>query len=275
MASKTAYDKEVQKLIAQAESMGDKQVAKAIAALNTARKKVEATVAKTDWQLYHLPKMKTAIDKAMADFAGQLSKDVKSGQKDFWNFGQEMVDAPLASAGVVAVIPAIDTAMLIASQSVSAHMIRALGADASSKIYNEFAMGMMGQKTPFEVMKAVGNNLTDKSIFSSIAARAETITRQECGRILEAANQMRMSEASKVVQALKKQWRHGTSKMPRLTHLAAEGQIRNVDEPFLVGGEKLMYPRDPAGSAKNIINCSCFSVPWMEGWSSDEISKAA
>jgi hypothetical protein len=31
--------------------------------------------------------------------------------------------------------------------------------------------------------------------------------------------------------------------------------------PFVVGGEELMYPRDPNGSAENTINCSCLLYP--------------
>jgi len=33
-----------------------------------------------------------------------------------------------------------------------------------------------------------------------------------------------------------------------------------VDQPFDVGGEMLMYPADPAGSAANIINCRCVEI---------------
>jgi uncharacterized protein with gpF-like domain len=270
----TAYDKQVQALIKKAESMGDDQVAKAIARLNVARKQVAATVAKTDWQLYQLPKLKAAIDSAMADFATQLGKDLKTGQKDFWFFGQEMVDVSLSTVGVTAVLPAIDTAMLVAMQNYTGSLVKSLGADAAGKIYNEMAMGLMGQKTPFEVMQAVGNNLTDKGIFSSIAARAETITRQECGRILEAASQARMEKAAEVVPGLQKQWQHGVSRMPRVSHLAAVGQVRDVDKPFAVGGEALMYPRDPAGSPGNTINCSCYTVPYMDGWSEKEQAAA-
>ncbi|MCE5212983.1 MAG: hypothetical protein LLG40_15685 [Deltaproteobacteria bacterium] len=266
----TKYDNKVKALIAKAESMGDDQVAKAIAQLNAARKKVAATVGKTDWQLYQLPKLKAAIDGAMADFATQYGKDLKTGQKDFWAFGQEMVDQSLNVVGISAVLPAIDTAMLVAMQNYSRSLVNSLGADAASKIYNEMAMGLMGQKTPFEVMQAVGNNLTDKGIFSSIAARAETITRQECGRILEAASQARMEAAAEVVPGLKKQWQHGVSRVPRMSHIAAVGQIRDVNEPFMVGGEALMYPRDPAGSPGNTINCSCYTVPYMDGWSETE-----
>lgn len=273
MASK--YDKEVQKLIARAESMADDRVAVAIKQLDAARKKVAATVAETDWQLYYLPKMKAAIDKAMKEFAAAYSADLTKAQKEFWNFGQDMVDVPLTAAGVVAVIPAIDTTLLVAMQSYSKSLVNSLGADAASKIYNEMAMGLMGQKTPYEVMTAVGKNLNDKGIFSSIAARAETITRQECGRILEAASQARMDEAAKVVPGLKKQWQHGTSRVPRMSHIAAVGQVRDVDKPFAVGGEALMYPRDPAGSPGNTINCSCYTVPYMDGWSEEDKQKKA
>ena len=34
-----------------------------------------------------------------------------------------------------------------------------------------------------------------------------------------------------------------------------------VDEPFIVDGEELMYPGDSAGSARNVINCHCVSIP--------------
>lgn len=270
MASKSAYDKQVQRLIAQAEQMQETQVAKAIKRLDVARKQVAAAVGETEWELYRLPKLKAAVDSAMKDFAAGYAKELTRDQKEFWGFGQEMVDAPISTVGITAVIPAIDTALLVAMQSYSANLVKSLGADAAGKIYNEMAMGLMGQKSPFEVMQAVGTNLTDKGIFSSLAARAETITRQECGRILEAASQERLKAASEVVPGLKKQWQHGVSRVPRLSHIAAVGQIRDVDEPFMVGGEALMYPRDPAGSPGNTINCSCYTVPYMAGWSESE-----
>jgi uncharacterized protein with gpF-like domain len=40
-------------------------------------------------------------------------------------------------------------------------------------------------------------------------------------------------------------------------HVAADGQIVGMNEPFTVSGEKLMFPGDPAGSAKNTIMCRC------------------
>ena len=116
-------------------------------------------------------------------------------------------------------------------------------------------------------MGAIGRNLKSKSIFKSIAARAETITMTEAGRVLEAASQARKVAAASVVPGLQKQWYYGHSpRQPRPAHLAAHGQVRDVDKPFDVGGEKLMYPKDPAGSARNTIRCGCTSLPYHPRW---------
>ena len=39
-----------------------------------------------------------------------------------------------------------------------------------------------------------------------------------------------------------------------------EGQTVPAGQPFLVGGEELMYPGDPAGSDWNIMNCRCWTT---------------
>ena len=48
----------------------------------------------------------------------------------------------------------------------------------------------------------------------------------------------------------------------RPSHLEADGQEVDQDEPFIVDGEELMYPRDDSmgASAGNIINCACTSI---------------
>jgi len=43
-------------------------------------------------------------------------------------------------------------------------------------------------------------------------------------------------------------------------HQNIDGPIP-MDEPFIVDGEAMMHPHDPAGSARNIINCRCSLAP--------------
>jgi len=55
----------------------------------------------------------------------------------------------------------------------------------------------------------------------------------------------------------KKRWRAANNNRTRKDHREANGQTVDIDKPFRVGGEKLMYPGDPAGSAKQIVKCRC------------------
>lgn len=268
------YQALVDKLIADAERALDRQAGKSIRLLNEARKEIIASIARSDWQAFYLPQQQAAVERALEDFARKFRAELTGAQSSFWERGIEMVDKPLHLVGVTAMIPAIDITALTLMQQYGANLVSGLGKDAAQKVINEITLGLMGHKSPYEVMKAVGTNLKDASVFKSIAARAETITRTEAGRVLEAASQARMKEAAQVVPGLKKQWQHGGSALPRPSHLAAHGQIRDVDEPFDVGNEKLMFPRDPAGSAGNTINCSCYTVPYKEEWQ-EEARKAA
>jgi hypothetical protein len=43
----------------------------------------------------------------------------------------------------------------------------------------------------------------------------------------------------------------------REAHSSADGQIVAIGVPFDVGGASLAYPGDPAGGAKNVVNCRC------------------
>lgn len=56
---------------------------------------------------------------------------------------------------------------------------------------------------------------------------------------------------------LQKEWVAAEDERTRIAHSEADGQIVDMDQPFDVGGELLMFPGDPIGSAGNIINCRC------------------
>lgn len=268
MASKEkAFQRKVKNLIAQAGQLEDAGVKRVITLLSDARKTVAATVASTEWKEYYLPQMKAAIERALGEFGRKYGVDMREMQRTFWDQGIEMTDLPLREIGIWQAIPQIDTAALSILQGYSSDLVTGLTQSAIKKINTELTLGLMGQKSPYDVMGAVGRNLKDPSVFKSIAARAETIVRTEAGRVLEASGQARKEAAAKVVPGLQKQWYYGHApRMPRLDHMAANGQVRDVDQPFDVGGEKLMYPKDPAGSAKNTIRCGCTSIPYHPRW---------
>ncbi len=59
-----------------------------------------------------------------------------------------------------------------------------------------------------------------------------------------------------------KQWVAILDKATREAHALADGQIVDIDEPYTVDGQKLMYPGDMdlGATIDNTINCRCASV---------------
>ncbi len=54
-----------------------------------------------------------------------------------------------------------------------------------------------------------------------------------------------------------KEWVAIIDKRTRPAHINANGQTKNINEDFLVDGERLSYPSDPRGSIGNIARCRC------------------
>lgn len=56
-----------------------------------------------------------------------------------------------------------------------------------------------------------------------------------------------------------KEWKTIIDGHERHTHFIANGQIVPIDEPFIVGGYRMMFPRDMTYGAplREIINCRC------------------
>lgn len=57
-----------------------------------------------------------------------------------------------------------------------------------------------------------------------------------------------------------KQWVAVNDSRTRSAHSEANGQRVHMDEKFNVGGTEMSYTGDPAGGAKNVINCRCVLI---------------
>lgn len=264
----TDIDREIQRILQSQDQRVSEDVKKILRILDTGRSMILAEMASTPWEVYHLPRLRQAVEDQARNFANQARGMLGEGQIEMWGAGAAMVDQTLRAAGVAVVMPMVSTMLLHQLKDFSADKITGLSDVLKEKINTELALGMTMGKSPYEVSQAIGRNLEDASIFRSTAARAEVIVREEYGRTFSAARQERMMQAAESgVRGLKKIWRHaGHPRIPRETHVAADGQIVDVDQPFLVGGEPLLYPRDPVGAPENTINCGCQSLPYKEEW---------
>jgi hypothetical protein len=57
-----------------------------------------------------------------------------------------------------------------------------------------------------------------------------------------------------------KTWVAHHDERTRATHLEADGQTVPIDQPFVVGGERLRYPGDRVGTEAEIANCRCVMI---------------
>lgn len=104
-------------------------------------------------------------------------------------------------------------------------------------------------------------------------SRSELIALQEVGLMAseskeKEANVLNQSNAViggiAVASRIKKNWNAMLDTKTRTTHAAADFTYKtmpiDIAQRFIVAGEGLRYPRDPNGSAGNIINCRCESL---------------
>jgi hypothetical protein len=111
------------------------------------------------------------------------------------------------------------------------------------RINAELASG----ETPMQVRQNIVRILSTRNYALRIA-RTEAHTALERGA-WEAANSLGVR--------VTKEWVSREDSLVRFAHAAAHGQVRGIDENFVVGGELMMYPGDPKASARNNANCRC------------------
>lgn len=125
----------------------------------------------------------------------------------------------------------------------SAQRAELIEAFLRQRISAELASG----ETPMQVRQNIVRILTTQNYALRIA-RSEAHTAIERGA-WEAANGLGVR--------VTKEWVSREDSVVRPTHAAAHGQVREINQDFLVGGELMMYPGDPKASAKNNANCRC------------------
>lgn len=126
-----------------------------------------------------------------------------------------------------------------------------------------------------EIESTIQQGLTDgsgiKEIAASVREKFNGISRERATTIAQtetaAAYGYSRDEAMRAVGIQWKKWLTSGNDNVRPTHLAAEGQTVSMDQPFYIGGSKLMYPGDGSlgAPAEEIINCHCVQIAVEKG----------
>lgn len=237
--------------------------------LNEALASIRGTLAAqpSDYQRWQLPQLQREIERALSDMGTQAAQTASTAIGDSWEQGRNLVDKPLAASGVriAALAPVLDSTRLFAMRAFLTDRIKDVSIQAANKINSQLGLVVIGAQTPSDAVTQVTEILGEPS-----RERARRIVRTELGRAYSTAAQTRMEQAAAVVPGLRKRWRRSAKKHPRPGHYAAHGQVRGVNEKYVllarVGTVELLYPRDPAAPAGETINCGCVSEPYVADW---------
>ena len=170
----------------------------------------------------------------------------------------------LQGQGIPLVYP-IDQEQVVAAlqtdSRISQGLYNRMGEDAKhlkNSIRAELSRGITNGESWNGVAKKIALGMN--SPFDKAYHRTCTIARTEGHRVQQEATHHCQQKAKSKGADVVKQWDSTLDGNTRPWHMDADGQIAEIDQPFEVMGEQLMYPSDPAGSARNVINCRCCSL---------------
>jgi len=168
-------------------------------------------------------------------------------------------------SSVPIMLPSIDSTSELSNvlDSYRAELIRNITDDIRNDIAKRVKRAIITGVRPDDLVSELAD--LNNGVLLKYNKRITTIVRTEYSTILNMAEYNEILKQGSIYPNLKKMWVHtgalGGSYQPRPSHMAASGQTVRFDEPFIVDGEKLMFPSDPNGSARNVINCGCVMIP--------------
>lgn len=116
-------------------------------------------------------------------------------------------------------------------------------------------------KISAQVSRGIATGMTFQQVAQQLAATSNTgyfnairIARTEGHRIQVQAGMDACYKAKDMGADVAKQWDCTLDDRTRESHVAVDGEIRELDKPFSNG---LMFPSDPDGAAEEVINCRC------------------
>ena len=168
-------------------------------------------------------------------------------------FGNDLLDQGKALGRDLEKKSFFDFFMRLADEWLSGEMIRrritAVAETTRSNIVNQVRIGQAEGLGVADISKRIA-----KSVPSISTQRGALIARTET----HGAANFGSNEVAKTIGfRMQKEWIAAEDARTRPWHAAANAQMADMDQPFLVGNEPMMYPGDVNGSPWNTINCRC------------------
>lgn len=221
-----------------------------------------------------------AIDRVTGDLLRRMGRLVSGAAVDAVQRGADVTPDALASIGVrLNLQPDLSIAQLQGVLHLDTSLITQVSQQFRDRTRRTVQLGLLGGKSIRQMLKEIEADLRTQpdrvhGVRGTLANQAETILRTELLRASAIGQELRSQELSEQVPGLRKAWRTAGDHRVRDSHRVAgqryapggdPGPIPH-DQPFVVGGEKLRYPKDPRGSARSVVRCRCVRLDWYPDW---------
>lgn len=262
-----------QKAVQQAQLDDEKKVIKLLErvyeqAKKDCERKIRELSARTDlenlqsiiYQKQYQEAIRKQLDGVLEDLHSNQFASIADYLQKSYNNGYIGIMYDLRSQGIPLVIPIQQEQVIKALQTdskLSDNLYTKLGEDTDylkKSIRAELSRGIASGSTWNEMAVHIAKGMN--SPFRKAYNNAIRIARTEGHRIQNEATLNGQHEAKKKGADIVKQWDATLDGRTRDEHRECDGQIREIDEPFDVGGEKMQAP-GVGGSARNVCNCRC------------------
>lgn len=220
------------------------------------------------YQLQYQQALKGQIEGILEKLHGDEYSTIQSYLSEAYKDGFIGTMYSLAGQGIPLIMP-IDQAAavkaILTDSKISEGLYKALGVDTKelkTAIRQEITRGIATGQSYADIARNVAN------VSKAPLARAKTIVRTEGHRVQQASAMDAQRAAKEKGADVVKQWDSTLDGRTRTPHRHLDGQIREIDEPFEVGGMKAQAPGyfgDPAEDC----NCRCVSLTRAR-WALDE-----
>lgn len=213
------------------------------------------------------------IDERIDEYTKKMNSDILSGRDYALNLGSDLMPKILKDVGYSYVFGKLSDELIATSKNYTIDIIKNVGKEMKEDIAKEIRKALLKGEDTFDTARNIDSILGINKEFGYMN-RADKIARTEINSAYSLAKHLRDEETVKILPDMKRIWVTGFNPRNKdmgggrgfISHLEADGQIREINEPFDVGGEKLMYPGDQNASPENRINCNCHEEPYMESW---------
>ena len=223
------------------------------------------------YQIKYQQMIQQQLDNALHDLQQKTYDSVDQYLHECYNNGYVGTMYSISAQGIPLTVPIdqkrVADALKIDSK-ISEGLYTRMGEDVKrlkNSIRAEVSRGIANGESWYQLAQHIAKGMN--SPFDAALSRTMTIARTEGHRVQENATMDAAKAARDKGANQLKQWDSALDERVRPAHREADGQLRELDEPFSVMGEQIQKPGE--GSAANCINCRCHML-LRARWELDE-----